>query len=132
MYFYGHAPNWSIGVTRKAGWSGSKYDREVHSDIPFGIYSKPTMLVSNLQLYPSRLIGLISVAKWCHKKLLIWKHQWTLEAYFVGLLGAIVATMPYIHSSQGKSCWSTCLFHKISEKPSGSLVATTFISATSW
>ena len=23
MYFYGHAPNWSIVVSRKAGWSGA-------------------------------------------------------------------------------------------------------------
>ncbi len=25
MYFYGHAQNWSISVTRKAGWSGQQF-----------------------------------------------------------------------------------------------------------
>ncbi len=48
VFIYGHAPNWSIGVTRKAGWSVPrwKYTRKIifHNIIVFFIFGSSRSL----------------------------------------------------------------------------------------
>ena len=87
MYFYGHAPNWSIGVTRKAGWRGEIVIRSLRwwlQNLLWRHYGQPpTKFTFPLSLnYIFSMTKLISMTKLNRSSI---NRSWIEKMYFTSV-----------------------------------------------